>query len=637
MVQQPGLRFELTAPTDGFQRDLRQASSVLQREAGAMGTALRASTGGFSRYQTVIQQAGFQVGDFATQVASGQSAIVALTQQGTQLLGVFGPYGAVLGAAGAVVGALATYFLTAGEEARTLAERADDVNDAISGVRDAAISGGEGIADIIEKYGALDQTLIGVIQRQTELNLLLARSELRGQLEAVGGAGTDIDARLGTDFRTGSGRNRALRAIQRDLGLSADEAVRLQDAIQSADAASTFGDLARETEALANVVGGLAGPDASSAINQYARDLGEAVLSIREFQRATEEAAESRELLARPIPELTSLAAAAEAERSGGGRRGGGRSADSDVFAGGIESARERIAALEEERTLISLAAGEAARLKIEYEVAAMARDLLTKAAETGTGVTEEERAAVALLSAQYREVALATLAARETQEALEEAQRSAERAAEAQARAIEDLGNRFAGAIRQADSFADALKNIGIELLNIAAQGLGGAGPLAPLLGSVLPTLFAGPGFGDLGGFASGLGGSISTTGTAPALTFANGGVIASGRVTAFARGGIVDGPTVFPMANGVGLMGEAGPEAVIPLSRGPDGKLGVKGGGSNSYQVVVNVEGVATTEIVSEIEERVGRALNQVRAEIPARAAAGAARSPSLRGSYR
>jgi len=43
-----------------------------------------------------------------------------------------------------------------------------------------------------------------------------------------------------------------------------------------------------------------------------------------------------------------------------------------------------------------------------------------------------------------------------------------------------------------------------------------------------------------------------------------------------------------VFPFAKGVGLMGEAGPEAIMPLKRGPDGTLGVRGGGSN---VVVNV----------------------------------------------
>lgn len=73
-------------------------------------------------------------------------------------------------------------------------------------------------------------------------------------------------------------------------------------------------------------------------------------------------------------------------------------------------------------------------------------------------------------------------------------------------------------------------------------------------------------------------IGGMISTfLGGAGGMTFAKGGSFTGGRVEAFARGGIVSGPTTFPMRGGVGLMGEAGPEAIMPLSRGSDGRLGV------------------------------------------------------------
>lgn len=74
-------------------------------------------------------------------------------------------------------------------------------------------------------------------------------------------------------------------------------------------------------------------------------------------------------------------------------------------------------------------------------------------------------------------------------------------------------------------------------------------------------------------------------------ASPFARGGAFASGRVAAFARGGVVDGPTHFPMRGGVGLMGEAGPEAIMPLARSADGKLGVRGGGGGSVHVTMNV----------------------------------------------
>lgn len=65
----------------------------------------------------------------------------------------------------------------------------------------------------------------------------------------------------------------------------------------------------------------------------------------------------------------------------------------------------------------------------------------------------------------------------------------------------------------------------------------------------------------------------------------YARGGVFSGGRVMAFAGGGIVGGPTIFPMANGIGLMGEAGPEAIMPLKRGSDGRLGVVGSDRSGY----------------------------------------------------
>ncbi|PRD45804.1 phage tail protein [Phyllobacterium phragmitis] len=64
-------------------------------------------------------------------------------------------------------------------------------------------------------------------------------------------------------------------------------------------------------------------------------------------------------------------------------------------------------------------------------------------------------------------------------------------------------------------------------------------------------------------------------------------------GGVTPFAKGGVVSSPTYFGMAGGsLGLSGEAGAEAILPLARGADGRLGVATGTSGkSMQVVFNV----------------------------------------------
>ena len=71
------------------------------------------------------------------------------------------------------------------------------------------------------------------------------------------------------------------------------------------------------------------------------------------------------------------------------------------------------------------------------------------------------------------------------------------------------------------------------------------------------------------------------------------------------FAKGGaftnkIVDSPTMFKFAKGTGLMGEAGPEAIMPLTRDSSGKLGVQASGSSSnvsVQVINNTNATATT----------------------------------------
>lgn len=89
-------------------------------------------------------------------------------------------------------------------------------------------------------------------------------------------------------------------------------------------------------------------------------------------------------------------------------------------------------------------------------------------------------------------------------------------------------------------------------------------------------------------GALATGMNGLLSGL-----FPFEKGGAFSQGRVMPFARGGVVASPVSFPMRGGTGLMGEAGPEAIMPLTRGPDGRLGVQasGGGGRAVNVVINV----------------------------------------------
>lgn len=66
-----------------------------------------------------------------------------------------------------------------------------------------------------------------------------------------------------------------------------------------------------------------------------------------------------------------------------------------------------------------------------------------------------------------------------------------------------------------------------------------------------------------------------------------------AAGGIKPFAAGGVIGTPTYFPlMSGGVGLAGEAGPEAILPLQRGSDGQLGVAAGGTRaSTNITVHI----------------------------------------------
>ncbi len=96
--------------------------------------------------------------------------------------------------------------------------------------------------------------------------------------------------------------------------------------------------------------------------------------------------------------------------------------------------------------------------------------------------------------------------------------------------------------------------------------------------------------------------------------MPFAAGGAFSQGRVMPFAKGGVVSTPTSFPMRGGRGLMGEAGPEAIMPLARGADGRLGVQAGGGRAVNVVMNIstpdiQGFQRSQ--SQVAAQVGRAL--------------------------
>ena len=96
----------------------------------------------------------------------------------------------------------------------------------------------------------------------------------------------------------------------------------------------------------------------------------------------------------------------------------------------------------------------------------------------------------------------------------------------------------------------------------------------------------------------------------------FAKGAAFQAGGVTAFASGGVVGSPTLFPMRGGrMGLMGEAGAEAIMPLTRTSSGDLGVKAVGAGTVvntSININVTG-GTKEQNEDAGKRVSAAVRQ------------------------
>lgn len=143
----------------------------------------------------------------------------------------------------------------------------------------------------------------------------------------------------------------------------------------------------------------------------------------------------------------------------------------------------------------------------------------------------------------------------REMTRDLEQMSRLSEKFARTMGRAFQDVAVR-------GKSFGDVLRGLGQQLAKLALQAA-----IKPLTSAL----------------TSALGGA-----------FAKGGAFQQGATVPFAQGGVIAQPTYFPMAGGrTGLMGERGAEAIMPLARGPDGRLGVRAanGGGGAAQVTVNV----------------------------------------------
>ena len=189
--------------------------------------------------------------------------------------------------------------------------------------------------------------------------------------------------------------------------------------------------------------------------------------------------------------------------------------------------------------------------------------------------------------SRAYIEAAQAAASARIEQQRMASGLQEVQRIGE---QAFNRIGEAITQAFLSGESAAVSWGNVAKAIVSEVAQALVRLAVINPIMNAVFGTSQ-----NTLGSVLSALGGAAGGAMSGVNANWAS-SAAAVGPHLAFADGGVVTRPTVFGMAGGTGLMGEAGPEAILPLRRGADGKLGVAaaGGGAAINQTInVNVSG--------------------------------------------
>ncbi len=195
--------------------------------------------------------------------------------------------------------------------------------------------------------------------------------------------------------------------------------------------------------------------------------------------------------------------------------------------------------------------------------------------------LNEQKKLDIYATQQQQDEVRQLVTLTKEQQNANKQLTESAQKSVESQKQWNNQLTYAFKDAIMNSKNLGDALNNLANRVQDM-------------LVNKALDSLLGGM-------FAS--------------MKFAKGAAFSAGGVTAFASGGVVNSPTMFPMRGGVGLMGEAGAEAIMPLTRTSNGDLGVKAVGSGTVintSININVTG-GTKEQNEDAGKRVSAAVRQ------------------------
>lgn len=206
---------------------LAPSSKIIQENAGVT----RSFTQMSKQSRAQIQNVSYQLQDVFVQIAGGQGATRALSQQMPQLLGGFGALGAVFGTVAALAIPLAGSFFTTSEKAKDFEDRLKDLRGTIETYRDAISGAALTHAELTEKYAGATEEAKQFLQVLREIAgeraNSTAASEAQGIAGMFGGFGVGMD-RAYTDLTE---YQATVERVKRELGLAQGEAVQFVAAL----------------------------------------------------------------------------------------------------------------------------------------------------------------------------------------------------------------------------------------------------------------------------------------------------------------------------------------------------------------------------------------------------------------------
>jgi len=677
---------------------MRQEVNFTNALTGAtknLGVGLNQTKRGTNQLGVMMQQTGYQVGDFAVQVQSGTNFMVAFGQQATQLVGTMAMFAKTtkmialfsgLGIAIPILSAVGAGLLRARKEAKSFESSTFDINEAAKNATEELRGYREELALLASEYKTLGEVGLDkqISNAQKELDdLLLSRQKIlagaktsfgaegatSGVEEMVNAALNERTAEMSAQIRAKKEQLRLLvqereslerlkevtgdinslvedgrvanlerKRTSRQAVIDMQSELNLQQKIAkygaeslevaryraeqeaivknlTTESAKKYVELAVESYKVQTQIN--ASADSAKSLSDALKEAVSAMSSLAGFSGSLDKAltvsiakvqalkAGANEVVAGTIAGMRSEL---ESRVSATSATGVDRSIVEAMYGGDRSKISQLEASLSEEKRLQEAnrassgsGAGSSSK-KSSAEEFKEYLDGLKQQAELEkqlVGLFGEKRAeeeavikarqkygeeAVAKQEAELRGTLRQTAAQKELDRVVRESRQQQEGLADSIA---SSFGDAFTSVVDGTKSMGDAFRDMAKDIIKQLFEIL----VVQRLVGSAEQGKESGIAGFLVKGLGAMMGGGTGGSSLAPAVPSANGNVLSNGIIQAYANGGVVGGPTYFPMAGGkTGLMGEAGPEAIMPLKRGANGKLGVQTDGGSQGNVVVN-----------------------------------------------